>query len=789
MLSSKYAYSNFRKSTSITNKTCQACTAACTYTSRRMIVHSYHDRKEEIRINANSINHPFFFSTSTKDEEKQQQQQNKNDARQDGFILTSRQKQALKLINDQQRSLEGGNADNATTSNTINTDKDIERESDISQTLNLLKQQAEIQDLEQLESNPIPWYNLLTFPSRALWRSSPNLPPPYLTNIQFDTIKKSERTSKQLRRTIENIVKNQTALSEKRERERRSMVNSGGDMGTGAKTSLQTKKVNAMQKKIKPVYYKPEHSLSSLKYRLVPNYNIMKRILREVQGLMGKDQFQPKKVLDIGIGVGSASAAVLDFALERFERDNDCGGDDSDSNRNENASRSKDLYNGVEWIHGIDPSQSMRDASERVLKGVIAGQREKLNHHTSSSTTAARQFRETRMTLGETLSSTKHRDILKSRGTFDLALCSYTLCEVPNVASSLALVAMMWEKLSPNGVAIFIEPGTPDGFNSLRSIRSMLLDCCPPTSKNGDSGENIEGDEECHVIAPCTHNGTCPMVRHKRFFFKKKRADRKKENDLSDDGLEEDGLDEDDLDEDDVDGDDMGIDDGWLEVEEEEWAVNESFKSKSTGETDIFDSSFCSFVHGMPGGEHGKRGEKFTYLVVQKRITGNQEVKENHDDPFHDTNIVELLSQSMYASGKFSQKKEPKMKGRLPHAKDNHELKDLLSEALDIEKKFINSEEDLLGLELVKGKFDSWGRIIRAPIKKKGHVIIDYCASSTSENGEDIDDHSEESEGKIIRRKIARSHSDKAAPGMYLASRKSRWGGLWPDLNKAKSTV
>jgi hypothetical protein len=47
----------------------------------------------------------------------------------------------------------------------------------------------------------------------------------------------------------------------------------------------------------------------------------------------------------------------------------------------------------------------------------------------------------------------------KAGGSFDLALCAYTMNEVPSVVASLAMAAIVWEKLSPGGVGIFIEPG------------------------------------------------------------------------------------------------------------------------------------------------------------------------------------------------------------------------------------------------------------------------------------------------------------------------------------------
>ena len=145
--------------------------------------------------------------------------------------------------------------------------------------------------------NPIPWQNLLMYPSRALWRSSPNPPPAHLLDTQAKIIKTSERTSKQLKQTWVRIVANHLAISELRERERRNMVNGAGYSAN----SLAAKQQKGKDRAIKPVYYNPEQSISSLKYRLETNYNITKKVLLECQSLLGKDVFQPKRILDVGI--------------------------------------------------------------------------------------------------------------------------------------------------------------------------------------------------------------------------------------------------------------------------------------------------------------------------------------------------------------------------------------------------------------------------------------------------------------------------------------------------------
>jgi hypothetical protein len=78
----------------------------------------------------------------------------------------------------------------------------------------------------------------------------------------------------------------------------------------------------------------------------------------------------------------------------------------------------------------------------------------------------------------------------------------YTLNELPHPASALTLAAMLWEKLANGGILVIVEPGTPDGFNAIRSVREMLIECCPIIVD-----ESADGYDQCHVIAPCTHNG------------------------------------------------------------------------------------------------------------------------------------------------------------------------------------------------------------------------------------------------------------------------------------------
>jgi ribosomal protein RSM22 (predicted rRNA methylase) len=1074
---------------------------------------------------------------------------------------------------------------------------------------------------------PTPWFNLLRHPSGAAWRSSDRVlgssaeidvdddddaeddvvddgdgggskgrnarRTSVLSRTQFNLLRRSERTNKQLRRTYRRILEVQKALSIKRERERRLAANSvpapssrvdDGDDGNGngngndggATTRRRLKrqsiedgrgrrvgdwrekgkgdaapapsspycedpsvalslsiglksvsasaarkmkknatnnndgggpdddrdgmggglnatdyyyadnmatasaipKTNAKSAKARlaksgyagdassaasrrPVAYGPEQAMTNLKYRLGSNYSIVRRVLVEVQSLLGggggggdggidkhggRRSFRPRRVLDFGSGVGSSGAAALDvFGVGRSMSGGGGGRTKTDD----------DADDGIDWIHSIDASQCMRETTEKVLKSVLEGspweneggvrgdnseeeeelmlaeyerllfddggsknrelrrlERRRRRMERWEQTWQKRTDARTRLTFGESIvdassavpttspTSTmmmnggrdddhsdgegiddnnnnrrrlpwqeqldeqrrrtaeekrqgqkqQHRQ-QKNKGSFDLILCSYTLSELPSVPASLAAATLLWEKLAPNGVLVFVEPGTPDGFGMLRSVRSMLLECCsPPEVKerrkrnmaaataamkqsmaeketgddeihdvsdepslssdgnddNDDDNDDDNWPEECHVIAPCTHNGTCPMSRHQRNhvkrntrFAKYEAAEPKEEvegnrtgedeieggndeeeegsfqdlldewddmtegqkeelkmmlgggEDMSDDEAkamleymesmdsdEENEEDEDDEDnvqdstsvdsDDDYDDDDVGDDQEYYNIEE---GANHnepsSKKSSIIAKTDVFGTSFCSFVHNFPGGTTRKRGEKFTYLVVQKRLMNDEHDRvasnataapSRHPESLDEVDIVEMLSKSIHHAQKL---KREQLQKRLRQRRYGADVDDgqeeetpahsyhkdqsqyLLRKAVEVEDQFLKSTMDSLGLEMLHGdeRRRGWGRLIRAPLKKRGHVLLDYCSAGCgggnggcSRNGstdEDDDlattdghDLPDGTQGRITRHKVSRGWSARSAPGCYSAARKARWGGLWPDLSE-----
>lgn len=105
-----------------------------------------------------------------------------------------------------------------------------------------------------------------------------------------------------------------------------------------------------------------------------------RRVLVEARSLLGPT-FAPKRIIDAGIGCGAASAAILDV----FGK------------------------NQIDWIHGIDPSKSQREAAEAILNKIILAR-----------TNTATPNNPTRVTVSETITQVGGKT---GEGTFDLALC------------------------------------------------------------------------------------------------------------------------------------------------------------------------------------------------------------------------------------------------------------------------------------------------------------------------------------------------------------------------------
>lgn len=509
-------------------------------------------------------------------------------------------------------------------------------ETETSVTLN----DEDMYSFERDESSGNPWKSLLTIPGRAAWRVTPTLADTPLLRARNTILNRAGRSNKELHKTYEEIVEKQHALKGRRDRERLRILN-GREY-----TPREVKKDAA----IEPVVYGPEETLAAFKFRMLNNYAVVRRILEEAKSLIGPAEFKPRHVVDFGIGCGAATAASMD------------------------------VWDGIEWVHGVDSSRTMREGAETFLEEFL---KEKKSIPT------------TRITLSG------HLSVEAAPPAFDLALCSYTSGELSHSAGILAAAGLLWEKLLPGGLFVMVEPGTPDGFSSIRTVRNMLLAAASPDLQEA-------GGDTCNIISPCTHSGKCPVERYQKL-ADEKRKDPKTQIDVTDGVKTFDG------------------------------GSDESNEDDAIEEVRV---GFCSFVQSLPGASSISKGEKFSYLVAQKRIAGEC-LQQSHE--FQHVSLTKLLNETLVNPG------------------------DNLSKATELEELYLNSDEDDLGLELVRGDEarSNFGRIVSAPIKRRGHIYIDTCVAP----------------GSLRRQKVTKSMSN-AAPGLYQAARKSRWGGLFPIITK-----
>jgi ribosomal protein RSM22 (predicted rRNA methylase) len=226
-----------------------------------------------------------------------------------------------------------------------------------------------------------PWKTLLEMPARASWRVSTARLPKHLADAQDNLLNETYRTKKQLHKTYQEVMSAHKGLALRRERER---VRTVGN-------KEYKKKEKKRDEAVHPVFYGPDETLANLKFRLHPNYAVSKRVLEECNSLMGREAWSPKRVIDFGIGCGSASAAAMD------------------------------VFDDIEWIHGIDPSHTMREGAKALLDD-LSSQREK--------GTAPR------------ITMSTHLSAEASSTAFDLALFAYTATELPHGLSTLAAAAI-----------------------------------------------------------------------------------------------------------------------------------------------------------------------------------------------------------------------------------------------------------------------------------------------------------------------------------------------------------
>lgn len=90
------------------------------------------------------------------------------------------------------------------------------------------------------------------------------------------------------------------------------------------------------------------------------------------------------------------------------------------------------------------------------------------------------------------------------------------------------------------------------------------------------------------------------------------------------------------------------------------------------------------------------------------------------------------------------------------------------------------TQEDPQGVEASRAACASWSRIIRRPLRRGRHVVLDLCVAAKDQRS-----------GQVERHIVAHSDRRKVwlGPAAYRLARHAQWGDLWPSIYHRNSRV
>ncbi|KAL1346542.1 hypothetical protein HN51_020171 [Arachis hypogaea] len=213
--------------------------------------------------------------------------------------------------------------------------------------------------------------------------------------------------------------------------------------------------------------YRDDETVAYVASRMPAVYSACYRVLKEVRKRL--PGFSPAKVLDFGAGTGSAFWALQEVWPKSMQK-----------------------------VNLIEPSQSMQRAGRSLIQGL---KNLPLIHSYDSI---------------QALS----KSIGKSERGHDLVIASYVLGEIPSLQDRITIVRQLWDLT--RDVLVLIEPGTPHGSNIIAQMRSHILWMeerrhRKSSLKNEACKDLMTQKAGAFVVAPCPHDGTCPLVKSGKY--------------------------------------------------------------------------------------------------------------------------------------------------------------------------------------------------------------------------------------------------------------------------------
>ncbi|XP_010496921.1 PREDICTED: methyltransferase-like protein 17, mitochondrial, partial [Camelina sativa] len=230
--------------------------------------------------------------------------------------------------------------------------------------------------------------------------------------------------------------------------------------------------------KIQTVYgdsglqYRDGETAAYIASRMPAVFSVCYRVLIEIRRRI--PDFRPTRVLDFGAGTGSGFWAVQEVWPKSVER-----------------------------VNIVEPSQSMQRAGRNLIQGL---KDLPLIHGYTSLLALSKEINKQCKEINE-----------KSQRKHDLVIASYVLGEIPSLKDRITVVRQLWDLT--DDLLVLVEPGTPHGANIISQMRSHILWMEKRKLRKLENKMKKAGAEKAvldlksgaHIVAPCPHDGKCPL--------------------------------------------------------------------------------------------------------------------------------------------------------------------------------------------------------------------------------------------------------------------------------------
>ncbi|EJD03728.1 Rsm22-domain-containing protein [Fomitiporia mediterranea MF3/22] len=206
---------------------------------------------------------------------------------------------------------------------------------------------------------------------------------------------------------------------------------------------------------------------------LPAHYSAVYAVFDHIKHRLG-DDWKVRNIIDWGSGVGSGLWA----SMHAFQE----GSEEQDGNTALEPSLSRSI---ITSYLGFEKRKGLSNMAKRLIEDSNVGSASVRWHKAYS----------------------KDEQIQRSEGGDVLALSAFHLSSLPTPAARKEMVKQMWS--SGAEVIVLIDHDTSTGFTSIIEARDQLL----RMGKRELQDSEIQGDPMtgCHVVAPCPHDGACPL--------------------------------------------------------------------------------------------------------------------------------------------------------------------------------------------------------------------------------------------------------------------------------------